>query len=1016
MNIKLITGATIYEAGINTIKQIDVSNYDVENLIVVPDTFSLQAEKLVFECLNIKSAFNIKVVGISRLAGMILWDNNINFQRISSLEEVFNIYQAVKENEDKFLFFKKCELDFCRKILEVIKQFKSSKISPQQIAPIGDKLLDDKMHDLKLIYQSYENLLGEKLDLSKLFDFSLENAKNKLNLSKINLYFANFDSFSLEIGNFVWKLAECVNKVYIGYAMPIVKTQANAFIYETAIFDKLSNIAEGQGIVVPVDKGETKITGARLNMVQNLFALDVKRGESKYFTYVLAKNKDEEVEYVAKYIKNKIYHGALFKDFSIAVSDSVYYDKIKDVFDKYKITYYSDDATNLTQTILGRFLLKLFEIAKNGFEKATFEYLVAHPLLRTENVEEILKEISFYNIDEQTEFVERFGNFHAIVNSINMLAKCKTTTDYVNLIKDVVKLVDANYQQFIEEIDKEKLYKTASENMQAKDLIVQVLDKLAEIGGDKSFDLFDFETLFTLSLQSVKVETIPTYIDSVFVGDVTTSYFEDSKVLFVLGATANALPKTKADTGIIDDDDIKKMGKLFVLEPEIKVLNRRSRLKLFECLQHALDKLIVCCPTDDGKNASFVSDLQRMFGTEAMHTQAVEMFDNADLTEQKRFEDVLFYLGDDSNLLEAYTKLKANDNLPSKYAGALKAIIKDVPVDEKHEKLSEGLKAKFSKNTYSVTQLEEYFSCPFRRFVEHDLKICEEQTIEPDSRKFGSFAHKLLEKFVEEENLKVVTEQQIDEFLAKNMMPIAQMQYDKKVLQRRNFANYLRKSSKIILKSVVYENKHSGFSPEYVEEKISIPIYGGKKLNGKVDRIDMAGDYYRILDYKTGSQSSIKTNLYFGKKLQLFLYADAIKKRLKMDCAGVYYFNCQTKYNKTGKTQKLLTGLTKKDNDVAELLDERLKCSPMSSDIVSIKTKKKVDKDGYRFSSQSVETTFDEMFDYANNVAIGAVKEIEDGYIEPKPLADECNGCPYVAICKHRAEDGNRQTQKIDKF
>ena len=180
MEINLITGATTYEAAINTIKKIDISNLEQQNLVVVPDSFSMQAEKLIFDVLKIKSTFNIEVVGISRLASKILRNNNIPFQRISALEEVFSIFKAVKENEEKFSYFHKCGVDFCVKILQIIKQFKACQIKPEQIKPVGDDLLDRKMNDLKLIYSSYENFLDEKFDLSKLLEFFIENAENDL--------------------------------------------------------------------------------------------------------------------------------------------------------------------------------------------------------------------------------------------------------------------------------------------------------------------------------------------------------------------------------------------------------------------------------------------------------------------------------------------------------------------------------------------------------------------------------------------------------------------------------------------------------------------------------------------------------------------------------------------------------------------------------------------------------------------------------------------------------------------
>ena len=95
MKIEIVTGGTIYEAGVNTIKQIDCHDLAYQNLVVVPDAFSMQAEELIFDCLGIKTAFNIKVVGISKLAGTILRESGVQFERVSGIEEVFNIYKAV---------------------------------------------------------------------------------------------------------------------------------------------------------------------------------------------------------------------------------------------------------------------------------------------------------------------------------------------------------------------------------------------------------------------------------------------------------------------------------------------------------------------------------------------------------------------------------------------------------------------------------------------------------------------------------------------------------------------------------------------------------------------------------------------------------------------------------------------------------------------------------------------------------------------------------------------------------
>lgn len=1006
MEIKLITGATTFEACKNTIKQIDVCDLDMTNLVVVPDSFSMQAENLIFDVLNIKSTINIEVVGISRLASKILRNNNVVFDRISGLEEIFCIYKAVKENEDKFVYFHKCGVDFCIKLLQIIKQFKACKIKPSQIKKVEDVLLDKKMTDLKLIYESYEKHLGSKLDLSRLLEFFNENVQKNLNLSKINLFFANFDSFSSEINSFICSLAKNVNKVFIGMARPV--SPKNAFIYENDILNKTMHFAKENDVLVKVENFETELKNQHLTMAKNLFGFDIEKGENDYFLNVVAKNKQDEVDFVAKYIKNQVVKGARFKDFAVAVSDEKYIDVLKDVFSKFDIDYYCDDAVDLSQTILARFLLKIIDMAKLGIDAECLKYLLNFPLKDVSEKEKKLKEIFYYNIADEKEFLERYSQHKKLFNEINLLKKCKNIKNFAIILKNIINFVD--FDKILEEIKEENLHKKESENAQSKELIESILDKLSDIAKDEEIDLFDFEKLLKIALKSVKVETIPSYIDAVYVGDATTSYFEDVETLFVLGATANSLPRNQNDTAIIDDEDIRKLKLQFALEPEIKVLNRRARLKLFEMLQHAKNKLIVCTPiSQDGKiaqKASFVEDLLTMFGKNILHTLSIEDFDIGLNDFNETVDKFLFYLGCEKNLLLGYSKLKKENKLPKKLIGSIENYAKDKIVAEKEFSVKpEGL----AKNVYSASELETYFNCPFRHFVSYCLKIKQNENIEPSKRLFGNFQHLLLNKFLEAQS------ENIDEFLNENLTQIASAIYDEKILKRKYFLKYLHAESKIILKNVVFEQKNSNFKPIFLEKNIFYPLSSDKNLVGFVDRVDRAGNYFRIIDYKTGKTENVKKDLFYGKKLQLCLYANGIKEKLKIDCGGMYYFDCQTKYSKTNENVTLLKGVTKKDDEVVLNSDKRLWQDDFRSDLIGMSRKKKEDE-GFSFKNGNAADDIDEMLAYSKEVSLKAIEEIEGGNISPKPFKDECKSCSYFSVCKYINANGYRTTQLIKDF
>ena len=95
----------------------------------------------------------------------------------------------------------------------------------------------------------------------------------------------------------------------------------------------------------------------------------------------------------------------------------------------------------------------------------------------------------------------------------------------------------------------------------------------------------------------------------------------------------------------------------------------------------------------------------------------------------------------------------------------------------------------FSKNSFSASQLETYFACPFKHFARYGLGLKEKETIEPDKRQFGLFQHALLEKFVNEngQSIAEISDEQIEKFVSENMNNVAKGIFDERILKRKYF-------------------------------------------------------------------------------------------------------------------------------------------------------------------------------------------------------------------------------------
>ena len=207
--------------------------------------------------------------------------------------------------------------------------------------------------------------------------------------------------------------------------------------------------------------------------------------------------------------------------------------------------------------------------------------------------------------------------------------------------------------------------------------------------------------------------------------------------------------------------------------------------------------------------------------------------------------------------------------------------------------------------------------------------------------------------------------------------------------------------------------KQSDFRPAFIEEKFSNIIVGNKnkiKLIGKADRIDECGKYFRIIDYKTGSTGPITDQLYYGEKVQLFLYQKSAREKLNKTPGGVFYFNAKFEYAKQEDDKKLLKGLIANDEEVISMIDKNFD-EKGKSDLISLSRTK-----NNKYKGPIAKKSMEFYEDYAYKITNKAIDEIYEGFIQPKPDQDSCKYCKYSAICGYEKMLGQRKKEKIGDF
>ena len=187
----------------------------------------------------------------------------------------------------------------------------------------------------------------------------------------------------------------------------------------------------------------------------------------------------------------------------------------------------------------------------------------------------------------------------------------------------------------------------------------------------------------------------------------------------------------------------------------------------------------------------------------------------------------------------------------------------------------------------------------------------------------------------------------------------------------------------------------------------------GKSIDlfGKIDRIDTYGDTFRIIDYKTGKRIlSHYKDLYYGQKVQLFLYAKLAgiylceKMKRNYECAGLFYMPVRSEFS--GDKNALLEGLYDMRSSNILAMDTRIVDNEYKSKIIPISIASAKSRDTGEIvvngnDSHALTTTkLNRLIDYSVKVSQKAVEQIADGYITPSPMEKACESCPYIAICR----------------
>lgn len=467
--------------------------------------------------------------------------------------------------------------------------------------------------------------------------------------------------------------------------------------------------------------------------------------------------------------------------------------------------------------------------------------------------------------------------------------------------------------------------------VQVQDAVNSVLDQAVELCGEETMHIEDFIKLFRAGLEAVRLGSIPMSPDAVYVGQITRFKGRNIKLLYVVGANADVIPSRRQDGGLLGESEkvaLREAAQEAGAEVRVSLLSNRTaveRFAIFGALISAKEELVLSWSSVDARGVSkrespmLVRLREKVFPLlkeEGGATGDLYVYAGAKTSMREGLAAGLrAQMGGaqaDEQLLALASAYSTED--PEDYQALAAELSYNSALQEIDDETAMELYTRWKKQQIygvdglvaGISQLETFALCPFAHFMRYGLRPRELKEPDMDVRDRGTMEHKAVELFMG--RLMQMGSDITDEEAERLMDEVLQPLFDEDAQLRRRHSGLVRAGHSRIRRTMqrmgrllALQQRLSDFQTS-AEEIAFVPgdlppleLRDGQKvhLEGKIDRVDVkqleGGEYARVVDYKTGNNSLQLEDVYFGLRLQLFLYLDAVLTMRGAKPAGVFY-------------------------------------------------------------------------------------------------------------------------------
>ncbi len=1031
----------------------------------------------------------LEVVGFRRLCESIFRRfGGLSYNNITDGARLILMWRVISELSPMLKQYKDImldDIDMIKSLNASVRELSLYALSPAMLEESAKKLenenpkLSDKLYDLSLILAASSALLKNNYndpaeDTKRAYDLLLENDY----FSNRTVYVSGFVSFTVYEKKIIDSIVRSAENTValIGFD---IGEKRDIFDMLKKTRDVFLNSAKEAGVKTLSSQidGETSAQAIDISyLAENIWDFEAEKynGKCENICIASADNPEEESRFVASDIARLIREkGARYRDFAIIVRSLDDYSGIVDrELAACGVPGFISSRSDIKKKSAIKAILLALKIRSGSWRTDdVISYIkCGFTGLSNDECDKIERYALLWKISGKRWFDEHLWAMHprgfgneitdADREVLEELNSCRErlTSPLVRFFeifekKPTLKEVSYSLYKFLCEIGlREKLeiraatlrdgsrVAEADETVQIWNCLVDSLDSLVTVAGEARVDARSYMKLLSTSLEMSDIGKIPSGIDEVLIGEAHNLRMSEVKYVYVMGLNEGVFPKKAKEDSILGDRDRRDLKKIGIeLSPESRESSRDEMFYFYLAISTAREKLTL---TYNKKNnfSAFISSVRALF-------DKIESVDASAL-------DPEFFVWGDLSALEYCVRI---GDIAPEASQRLGEYLEDrgrIGYFNKKDLVSgdysyTGDLTLFEKNmSLSQSRLESYVLCPFGYYCKYVLRIAEEASAEATSANIGTFVHSFLENFVKryvkEGILYDDTESRqriFEEIFSDGVRSLGDFSKDAKTAA---LIERIKNNVSIAVDNLAKEFSESKFVPSFFELKIGkegiSPVVlptsddGSVALDGIIDRVDLCEIdgriYLRVVDYKTGSKTFTKEDVYHGLNTQMLLYLQTVCKtddknflenigatdgEAPMPAAIIYLSTKlpspadiqpgteREKIEKKIENQKgtlKRAGLVTDDREVMSAMDPGLagKYSPV-----------KIKKDGtYAYNTERfVESSFDNLFNRVNRKIISVANDMKSGKACAEPLKtdtrDACEYCAFSSVCRRKS-------------